>query len=112
ASVAAAQEAETTRHGGIEEIVVTAQKREQDVREVPFSLLAISGDTLRDENVENLEDLAALAPNTEIQARPFGAAIYMRGLGSGTLAAGGNIGFEQSVGFFVDDVPLSRTASL
>lgn len=91
----------------LDEIIVTAQKRAEDIQDVPISMSAIGGETLKEKNIETLTDLSALTPNTEIQAMPTLSFIYMRGLGSGF-----NIGFEQSVGMFFDGVYYGRMSYL
>ncbi len=91
----------------LDEIIVTAQKRAEDIQDVPISMSAIGGETLKQKNIETLTDLSALTPNTEIQAMPTLSFIYMRGLGSGF-----NIGFEQSVGMFFDGVFYGRMSYL
>ncbi|CAE7455096.1 Dml [Symbiodinium microadriaticum] len=105
-SVQAQEEAEDNR-AVLEEIVVTAQKRAENIQDVPISITAISGEDIRAKNIETLNDLSALTPNTEIQAMPTLSFIYMRGLGSGF-----NIGFEQSVGTFIDGIFLGRMSYL
>ncbi len=87
----------------LEEIIVTAQKRAENVQDVPISMTAISGEVLKDNNIENLNDLSLYTPNVKIQSiAPFGR-INMRGLGSGS-----NRGFEQSVGLILDGVFFAR----
>ncbi len=99
------QAAEQTRK--LDEIVVTAQKREQDVREVPTSVTALSGDDLKEMNVENMDDLSRVTPNLNIASDGVFNTISIRGLGSGT-----NKGFEQSVGIFIDDIYYTSTLRL
>ncbi len=97
--------AENTRK--LDEIVVTAQKREQDVREVPTSVSALSGEDLKEMNVENMDDLSRVTPNLNIATDGVFNTISIRGLGSGT-----NKGFEQSVGIFIDDIYYTSTQRL
>jgi len=86
---------------------VTAQKRAENVQDVPISVSALSGETLKDNNIDNLNDLSLYTPNVKLQAvAPFGR-INMRGLGSGT-----NRGFEQSVGLVIDGVFFGRLSYL
>ena len=47
----------------LEEIIVTAQKREQSLQDVPLSILAISGEEIQEGGFENMEDLATFVPN-------------------------------------------------
>ena len=47
----------------LEEIVVTAQIREQSLQDVPISVSAVSGESIEDRSVDNLSSLAASVPN-------------------------------------------------
>ncbi|MGB1088973.1 MAG: TonB-dependent receptor, partial [Alphaproteobacteria bacterium] len=88
---------------GLEEIIVTAQKRKESIKEVPLSVSAISGETIKDLNIEDLNDLSRHTPNLKVQASGIFNFIYIRGLGSGL-----NAGFEQSVGLFIDGMYYGR----
>jgi len=83
----------------LEEVIVTAQKREQSLQEVPVSVNAVSGEAISDGGIANLEGLSAQVPNLTIHEGPNSNGIFIRGLGSGN-----NEGFEQSVGMFVDGI--------
>ncbi len=87
----------------IEEIIVTAQKREQALSNVPISVTAVSGEKLTDAGIENLTDLSEYAPNLKLVDSGLIPNIYMRGVGSGS-----NQGFEMSVGIFADGIHLGR----
>ena len=81
----------------LEMIVVTAQKREQNLQDVPISVQAVGGDILDDMNITSFE-------NMEIPGVHIGQdSIVVRGIG-----AGGNRGFELSAPMFHDGVFLSR----
>lgn len=88
----------------IEEIIVTAQKREQSVQDVPISLQVISGADLQDRQISGAEDLADSLPNVLISKDSVSNNIYVRGVGSGA-----NAGFEQAVATFVDGVYHGRS---
>lgn len=89
--------------GILEEIVVTAQKREQSLQDVPISIMAVTGEKILDAGYNRLEDMSDFIPNVRI-AESFGSeVISVRGVGSGQ-----NIGFEQSVGTFIDGVYFGR----
>ena len=90
---------------GIEEVVVTAQKREQSLREVPISVSVLSGQVVDDLGMFRFEDLATLIPNLHIDESLGSPVIHVRGLGSGAE----NFAFEQSVGLFVDGVYSGRS---
>ena len=87
------------------EIIVTAAKREQTLQDAPFAVSVLSGDTLENTGVRQFTDLQV--PGLQITNNVGGAAITIRGLGSGQ----GNLSFEQSVGLFVDGVYSSRARS-
>ena len=87
----------------LEEIVVTAQKREQTLADVPISVSAIGGEKLKDAGIENLSDLSEYAPNFKLVEGGLVPLIYMRGVGSGS-----NQGFEMSVGMYSDGIHLGR----
>ncbi|MGL3821781.1 TonB-dependent receptor [Sphingopyxis sp. R3-92] len=88
----------------MEEIVVTAQKREQSIRDVPISMVAIQGQDLQDMQLSGVEDLAKSLPNVFVTKDAVSSNIYIRGVGSGS-----NAGFEQAVATFVDGVYHGRS---
>ncbi|NOY17579.1 MAG: TonB-dependent receptor [Gammaproteobacteria bacterium] len=88
----------------LEEVIVTAQKREQNLQEVPISVAVISGEVISNQNLVSLQDLAYNTPAvTVIQGGPSDR-LSIRGVFSGN-----NVGFEQSVGMFVDGVYKGRS---
>lgn len=50
------------------DIVVTAQRREQSLQDVPIAITAVTAETLRDQNVQSVEDYFALTPNVSFQS--------------------------------------------
>lgn len=88
---------------GIQDIVVTARKRSENLRDVPIAVTAITGDQLQQKNITQLIDLAAATPNFQFSNGAVQAFTFIRGFGSGANAA-----FEQSVGKFVDNVSFGR----
>ena len=92
----------------LEEVVVTAQKREQSIQDVPISITAISGESLQANIVQDVYDLRATVPALEVRGvdpPSQGAAFAIRGLGSSVF----NMGFEPTVGTFIDGVYVSRS---
>lgn len=81
-------------------IVVTAQKREQDVQDVPISMAVVSGQQLTTMGIQDFNQLDRFVPNFYVQTTPGNNAFYIRGIGS----TPGNLAFEQTVGLFVDGV--------
>jgi len=62
-STALAQEQPATPSTALEEVVVTANKREESIRSVPLSLTAISSDALEEKHIQSFEDLSTSVPN-------------------------------------------------
>lgn len=88
----------------LEEVVVTARKREENQLEIPESLTTLTGDLLERANVNGLEDIGLLAPNLYMSRRMDGFPnVSIRGLGG--------FGNTQGVGFYLDDVQLFSDAS-
>lgn len=88
------------------EIVVTAQGRQQRLRDVPISASVISGAALQSGNLRNLEELAQRLPAVKLTPGPASDLLNIRGVGSGL-----NGGFEQSVATFVDGIYRGRSRS-
>ena len=90
--------------GVVEEILVTARKREESLLEIPESVAAISGAALNRENLRTLEDIGVKVPNLNLGTRLDGFPnVSIRGLGS--------FGNTQGVGFYLDDVQVFSDAS-
>lgn len=101
-----AQEAQTGESVSvIEEIVVTAQKREQKVDDVPISITALSGDSMRDRGIVSTADLVKAVPGfTVTQTNSLTPVYTLRGVGLSLYDAG--VGAAPSVSLYVDEVPL------
>lgn len=94
----------------IEEILVTAQKREQRALEVPAALTAISGDFVQDAGIESVGQLEFYIPSLVI-AENSGSAIVASALVTRGIGVNGNIPyFEPSTALFVDGAYRSRSA--
>lgn len=93
---------------GVEEVVVVAQKREQNLQDVPIAVSAIGAETLVNRNVTNVSDLPRLAPSLTITAgtTPTNNSLNLRGIGTVAFSTG----IEPSVAVIVDDVPLLNQA--
>ncbi len=91
----------------LDEIIVSAQKRDENIQDVPLSVSAIGEETLKFKNIADLNEAQAYLPNVNIIASNTFNFIWMRGLGSDY-----NKGFEQSVGILIDGVSLGRAAYL
>ena len=93
----------TEEQGGLEEIIVTAQKRAEGLSDVPISISAISGKQVENYGQTNLEQISSSVPNLKITQTAIANRIAIRG-----IASGDNKGFEQSVAMFVDGVYYGR----
>lgn len=93
---------------GLEEIIVTAQKREQNMQDVPVAVTALSAETLTNRNVASVADLPRLAPSLTLTQGnvPTNNSLNLRGIG--TIAF--STAIEPSVAVVVDDVALLQQA--
>lgn len=87
----------------LEEVVVTATKREVGMQDVPIALSVMDGSKIMEQGIGSLTDLAVFMPNVHIAEASAGDQLFIRGIGSGV-----NYGFEQSVGTFIDGVYFGR----
>ena len=89
----------------IEEFIVTAQKREERLQDVPISILLAQGEDLQVAGINRLESLAPLMPGFHYsEAVAANDQLFIRGLGSGV-----NFGFENAVGQVIDDFYYGRS---
>lgn len=98
-----AQDAAEEQSGGLEDIVVTAQKRAEGLSDVPISISAVTGKTIENYGQSNLEAVSSSVPNLKITQTAIANRIAIRG-----IASGDNKGFEQSVAMFVDGIYYGR----
>ncbi|WP_375195385.1 TonB-dependent receptor [Sphingobium sp.] len=84
----------------VQEIIVTAQKRAQNLQDVPISMAVVGGDMLTANGIQDFNELDQYVPNFYVQNSPGNNAFYIRGIGS----APGNLAVEQTVGLFVDGI--------
>lgn len=89
---------------GLEEILVTATKREESLQDIPLSVATVSGEALQAQGIDDLFDLSKSIPNFDVAFNVTSNAITMRGFGSGQERS-----FEQSVGMFIDGQYLPRS---
>lgn len=106
-----AQSEEAPDSGGIQEIIVTAQKRDQNVQDVPVSITAFTSQNLQERNIVDVAALSALAPNVNLDGgTPFSGSsailsATIRGIGSDDFA----FNIDPGVGIYLDGVFLART---
>lgn len=87
------------------EIIVTAQKREQNLQDVPISMEVVSGARLDDFNSNDIKSVMNYTPNVFVQSTAGNDVIYIRGFGSPPA----NFAFDQSVSLYVDGVYAGRS---
>jgi outer membrane receptor protein involved in Fe transport len=88
------------------EVVITAQKREQNLQEVPIAVIALSGQQLQDAGVTDLKNMTVLTPGLTVTSTTSEASTTARIRGIGTV--GDNVGLESSVGVVIDGVYRPR----
>ena len=90
--------------GTLDEIIVTARKREESLLDISESVTAISGSDIDDQNIKGLDKVGLLIPNLNLAMRADGYPnVSIRGIGA--------FGLTQGVGFYLDDVQLFSDAS-
>ena len=100
----AGSESSANDQGVLEEIVVTAEKRESTVQKTPISMTAISEADIQAQGLSDLTQIAAETPGVSMKTSGPGQTEYeIRGL----TATGG---FSPTVGFYLDDAPLTAPA--
>ena len=110
---AAAQAQQSEQQEGLEEVIVTAQFRNENLQETPLAITAITGDMLEARSQTSIYEVAQQAPNVflapQAQANGSGLIAYIRGVGQTDF----NFALEPGVGLYVDDVYYSTlTGSL
>ncbi|WP_299176651.1 TonB-dependent receptor [uncultured Brevundimonas sp.] len=104
AGTAAAQTGPAT----IDDIIVTAQKREQSLQDVPIVVTTLSQEILDGAGVQDIKDLQILTPGMTVTSTQSEASTTVRIRGAGTV--GDNPGLESSVGVVIDGVYRSRNS--
>src|SRR3546814_15523835 len=84
----AAVAAQQTDDGASGDIIVTAQRQEQRLQDVPISVTAFGAEQLRDNNIETVQDIATRTPGLAISAvDPVNTNFPMRGIGSAQIGS-------------------------
>ncbi len=89
----------------LEEIVVTATKRESGLQEIPMSISAISGDSLERSGIVDFTDIATSVPSVSFRsAGPGRTKLNIRGISAAT-------GVAPTVSFYLDEMPIQTISS-
>jgi iron complex outermembrane receptor protein len=108
---ALAQEQGTEAQTALDEIVVTARKREENLQDTPISVTAFSGAALAERQVANVADIGSFTPNLIIDsASALGGSsstisAFIRGVGQSDF----NLTIDPGVGLYLDGVYISRS---
>ena len=93
----------------LEEVVVTANRREQSLQSVPLAISAFSGEEMEAQGIVDIKGLTERTPGFTMGTfNPGQPQLYMRGIGSNEDGAGG----DQSVIVFIDEVYIGRAAGM
>ncbi|PEQ10901.1 TonB-dependent receptor [Novosphingobium sp. PC22D] len=104
-------QAEEQQTGGLEEIIVTARKRAENLQETPVAITAMTGGMLEERQITNVAEVARFAPNVNISpvANISGSSAsitsFIRGVGQTDF----NITVDPGVGVYVDGVYVARS---
>jgi len=90
----------TSGGGGLEEVVVTANRRQENLQAVPITVAAISADTASSMGITDMQSLANAVPGLTFDRATATAVPFLRGVGS----PAGQVSAEPSVATYVDDV--------
>ncbi|MGH7019222.1 MAG: TonB-dependent receptor plug domain-containing protein, partial [Brevundimonas sp.] len=102
-----AQQADTEQASSIDDIVVTARRREESLKDVPVAVTAVSSERLEQTGAADITTLQQQTPNATVQiARGTNSTLtsFIRGVGQQDPLWG----FEPGVGLYVDDVYVAR----
>ena len=97
--------------GGLTEIVVTAEKRGQNLQEVPIAISAVQSEELELRGLSEAKDLSAIAPNVSVNGgttNATAAVITIRGI---PTPADETQGFDSPIGLYVDGVYMARSSA-
>lgn len=104
-----AADAQPASAGQIDDVIVTAQRRDERIQDVPATIQAFSGASLDRLNVHNLDDFAKYVPNVSLGTNgPGQGAIFIRGLSSGFAGnqSSATIGLFPNVAIYLDEQSL------
>ena len=100
----------TLAEGALEEVVVTAQKRTQNLQDVPIAVTAFSGEMLQEAGIRDMFELASIAPSLRVEQTQSSSqtTFGIRGI----FTSSQNFGLDSSVGLYVDGVYRARQGSM
>ena len=91
----------------VEEVIVTASKKEQNIQDVAMSVQAISSAELDAKNIKSLEDIASLSPAVTFNnVGPGKSNFYIRGIADGSIM-NSYAGTDATAALYIDEQPLT-----
>jgi iron complex outermembrane recepter protein len=106
AQPALAQDAETDEQTGIEEIIVTAQRREENLQDVPISVSAFGADQIAEKGLTDVSRLEGLVPGFTFGKAGVDARPAIRGVRTESV----DVNADTTIGFFIDGIYQSRSS--
>ncbi|OHT20456.1 TonB-dependent receptor [Edaphosphingomonas haloaromaticamans] len=94
-------------NGGLEDIVVTAQKRSENVQQVPIAISAVNSEYLQSRDISSIDQLGSVAPNMKIDRAPSNKTISQIAI-RGSVTINPAITWEPAVGMYVDGVYIAK----
>jgi iron complex outermembrane receptor protein len=109
AGTGVAQAQQASDQGVLDEVVVTAQKRSEDLQKVPISLTVLGGEKLEQLQVASFDDYAKHLPSVSFESLgPGQAQLYFRGIA--TAGDGLHAGSLPATGLYIDEIPVTTIA--
>jgi len=106
ANAAYAEDAETEQEEGLQKIIITAQKHEQNITEVGMTMNVFDGDTIKDLGIVTAQDIAQFTPALTLSGGATGVPAYtMRGVGFADITSSSS----STVGLYFDEVSIPYT---
>lgn len=93
---------------GLEEVVITAQRREQRLQDVPIAVSAVNADTLAQTNITTVIDIGKVVPSAVVQPALGSVLTFIRGIGNGQPT----LGNEAANAVYIDGVYISRLSPI
>lgn len=103
----AAQDQSGVDDAGIGAIVVTAQKRQENVQDVPIAISAVSNAFLESRGIDSIDKLGTIAPNVKIERAPSSKTISQIAI-RGSVTINPAIIWEPAVGLYLDGVYIAK----
>ena len=105
ASSAHAQE--SAQNDGIGDIIVTAQKRSENVQNVPIAISAVGSEFLESRDISSIDRLGSIAPNVKIERAPSNKTISQISI-RGSVTINPAVTWEPAVGLYLDGVYIAK----